>query len=129
MIIIANHIFSGMNRTELKAVSWFDLAIEALGWYADASKICLRLTWALGNKCEHERTDRLVLQTRHSQENATAQALADIDACVLCRISPGSARMSRFGLAVRRKTGKRKDVGSSPLRLSFFQFLKVVLYG
>ena len=41
MIIIANHIFSGMNRTELKAVSWFDLAIEALGWYADASKIYL----------------------------------------------------------------------------------------
>ena len=27
--------------------------------------------------------------------------------------------VSRFGLAVRRKAGKRKDLGSIPLRLSF----------
>ena len=34
--------------------------------------------------------------------------------------------VSRFGLAVRRLAGKRKDLGSIPLRLSFF-FKKVVV--
>ena len=33
--------------------------------------------------------------------------------------------VSRFGLAVRRSAGKRKDLGSIPLRLSFL-FKKVV---
>ena len=36
--------------------------------------------------------------------------------------------VSRFGLAVRRKAGKRKDLGSILLRLSFF-FKKVVVCG
>ena len=36
--------------------------------------------------------------------------------------------VSRFGLAVRRKVGKRKDLGSIPLRLSFL-FKKVVVCG
>ena len=36
--------------------------------------------------------------------------------------------MSRFGLAVRRQAGKRKDFGSIPLRLSFL-FKKVVVWG
>ena len=36
--------------------------------------------------------------------------------------------MSRFGLAVRRYVGKRKDLGSIPLRL-FFLFRKVVVCG
>ena len=36
--------------------------------------------------------------------------------------------VSRFGLAVRRKAGKRKDLGSIPLRLSFL-FKKVVVCG
>ena len=36
--------------------------------------------------------------------------------------------MSRFGLAVRRQAGKRKDFGSIPLRLSFL-FKKVVVCG
>ena len=35
---------------------------------------------------------------------------------------------SRFGLAVRRWAGKRKDLGSIPLRLSFL-FKKVVVCG
>ena len=34
--------------------------------------------------------------------------------------------VSRFGLAVRRSVGKRKDLGSIPLRLSFL-FKKVVV--
>ena len=36
--------------------------------------------------------------------------------------------VSRFGLAVRRYAGKRKDLGSIPLRLSFL-FKKVVVCG
>ena len=36
--------------------------------------------------------------------------------------------VSRFGLAVRRYVGKRKDLGSIPLRLSFL-FKKVVVCG
>ena len=36
--------------------------------------------------------------------------------------------VSRFGLAVRRKAGKRKDLGSIPLRFSFL-FKKVVVCG
>ena len=36
--------------------------------------------------------------------------------------------VSRFGLAVRRQVGKRKDLGSIPLRLSFL-FEKVVICG
>ena len=36
--------------------------------------------------------------------------------------------VSRFGLAVRRDVGKRKDLGSIPLRLSFL-FRKVVVCG
>ena len=36
--------------------------------------------------------------------------------------------MSRFGTAVRRQAGKRKDLGSIPLRLSFL-FSKVVVCG
>ena len=36
--------------------------------------------------------------------------------------------VSRFGLAVRRYAGKRKDLGSIPLRLSFL-FRKVVVCG
>ena len=39
-----------------------------------------------------------------------------------------SAQVSRFGLAVRRSAGKRKDLGSIPLRLSFF-FKNVVVCG
>ena len=38
------------------------------------------------------------------------------------------SRVSRFGLAVRRYAGKRKDLGSIPLRLSFL-FRKVVVCG
>ena len=38
------------------------------------------------------------------------------------------ARVSRSGLAVRRWAGKRKDLGSIPLRLSFL-FKKVVVFG
>ena len=37
-------------------------------------------------------------------------------------------RVSRFGLAVRRKAGKPKGIGSIPLRLSFL-FKKVVVCG
>ena len=37
-------------------------------------------------------------------------------------------RVSRFGLAVRRWAGKRKDLGSIPLRLSFL-FKKVAVCG
>ena len=36
--------------------------------------------------------------------------------------------VSRFGLAVRRKAGKRKDLGSIPLWLSFL-FKRVVVCG
>ena len=39
-----------------------------------------------------------------------------------------SNRVSRFGLAVRRSAGKRKDLGSIPLRLSFL-LKKVVVCG
>ena len=39
-----------------------------------------------------------------------------------------TSTVSRFGLAVRRKAGKRKDLGSIPLRLSFL-FTKVVVCG
>ena len=37
-------------------------------------------------------------------------------------------RVSRFGLAVRRQAGKQKDLGSTPLRLSFL-FKEVVVCG
>ena len=36
--------------------------------------------------------------------------------------------MRRFGLAVRRQAGKQKDLGSTPLRLSFL-FKEVVVCG
>ena len=44
------------------------------------------------------------------------------------RVCFGSNNVSRFGLAVRRYAGKRKDLGSIPLRLSFL-FRKVVVCG
>ena len=43
-------------------------------------------------------------------------------------LSPSEKNVSRFGLAVRRYAGKRKDLGSIPLRLSFL-FKKVVVCG
>ena len=42
-----------------------------------------------------------------SRLNKTARTLQNVTA-------------SRFGLAIRRKAGKQKDLGSIPLRLSFF---------
>ena len=42
-----------------------------------------------------------------SRPNKTAGTLQNVTA-------------SRFGLAIRRKVGKQKDLGSIPLRLSFF---------
>ena len=42
-------------------------------------------------------------------------------------ISP-FCKVSRFGLAVRRQAGKQKDLGSTPLRLSFL-FKEVVVCG
>ena len=47
---------------------------------------------------------------------------------VLTKSGDGVSEVSRFGLAVRRSAGKRKDLGSIPLRLSFL-FRKVVVCG
>ena len=57
-------------------------------------------------------------------------------ACVPCQFSLGYkfqnmetfTQVGRFGLAVRRLAGKRKDLGSIPLRLSFL-FKMVVVCG
>ena len=54
--------------------------------------------------------------------------LSGLPLASVLRRSLGLPAVSRFGLAVRRQAGKRKDLGSIPLRLSFL-FKKVVVCG
>ena len=55
---------------------------------------------------------------------------ARADVSILIKRIPGATTtyVRQFGLAVRRYVGKRKDLGSIPLRLSFL-FKKVVVCG
>ena len=51
-----------------------------------------------------------------------------VECCFTSTLIRDGHLVSRFGLAVRRQAGKRNDLGSIPLRLSFL-FKKVVVCG